>query len=150
MMLSSGVRGGKTRAMLEALGKWLVEHPDMQATVISPNVEQTEALIGETFGPEDQARIHVESLYEDGCTCPELVDAGPREASWPRSHYMAQAIATEWPRVVAWHERPDEDTGRPRSWLEAAWVVAENPPNFDRLWDEVFNEGGRPQLVILP
>jgi hypothetical protein len=63
----------------------------------------------------------------------------------PQWWYMANAVRDEWPRVVAWHQRRDPETGLRYSWLEAMWATADNPPSLDRMWDETF---GAPEGLV--
>lgn len=55
--------------------------------------------------------------------------------------HWSHAIEGEWDRVVLWRGRVNPDTGRNYSYLEAARVVSENPPSFDRVWLDAFGEG---------
>lgn len=84
----------------------------------------------------------------DGCHCPRAVNPRPLSEGYPIGHYMAAALIGEFSRVALWHERHDPDTGQRYSWLSAMRAAAENPPAFDRMWDEVFEDA--PTLVMLP
>ncbi len=64
---------------------------------------------------------------------------------WITAEASAQwsfAIETEWDRVLLWHSRINPETRRQYSYLEAARVVANNPPSFDRAWLEAFGDDG--------
>lgn len=46
------------------------------------------------------------------------------------------SLLYEWPRVLAWKRRHDQQTGKTYSWARALQATVQNPPNFDRMWDK--------------